>query len=135
MKVEEQVLAANQRFYSALENLDFEAMEAVWLHEDWVACVHPGWELLEGWEEVAESWQRIFENTQRMKVEISDVSVRIEANLAWVNCVEQVTSSFATGFSTAWVQATNIFIRHDSDWLLVHHHASPIPREEESTVQ
>ena len=135
MKPEEKVLAANQRFYAALENLDLETMDAVWLHEDWVRCVHPGWELLEGWEEVRESWQRIFENTRRMKVGVSDVIVHIEAGTAWVNCVEQVTSSFATGFSTAWVQATNIYVERNGDWLLVHHHASPLPREEQGTVQ
>lgn len=135
MKAEEQVLAANQRFYAALENLNLEAMEAVWLHEEWVACVHPGWELLEGWEDVRESWRRIFENTRRMKVVISNVSVRVEAGIGWVNCVEQVTSSFETGFSTAWVQATNIYVERDGNWRLVHHHASPIPRAEEETVQ
>lgn len=135
MKPEEEVLGANQRFYSALEELDLEAMEAVWLHEDWVGCVHPGWELQEGWEQIRESWQRIFENTRRMKIGISNVSVRVQADTAWINCIEQVTSSFDTGFSTAWVQATNIYVKRNRDWRLVHHHASPIPRAEEETIQ
>jgi ketosteroid isomerase-like protein len=132
---EEKVLAANRNFYTALEELDLEAMDEVWLHEDWVRCVHPGWELLEGWEEVRESWQRIFNNTRRMKVAVSDVRVHLEPGVAVVVCVEQVTSSFATGFSTAWVQATNIFFERGGGWRLVHHHASPIPRSEEETVQ
>ncbi|MGH9651142.1 MAG: nuclear transport factor 2 family protein [Terriglobales bacterium] len=134
-EAEEKVLAANQRFYSALETLDLEAMEGIWLHEDWVGCVHPGWELLEGWEAVGESWRRIFENTERMKVGIAEVTVRVEGETAWVNCVEQVTSSYSSGFSTAWVQATNIFVRRNGDWRLVHHHASPIPHAEDETVQ
>ncbi|MFQ5777100.1 MAG: nuclear transport factor 2 family protein [Terriglobia bacterium] len=132
---EEKVFVANQRFYTALETLDLEAMDAVWLHEDWVMCVHPGWELLEGWEQVRESWQRIFENTRRMQVNISNVIVRVENGTAWVNCVEQVTSSFETGFSTAWVQATNIYVKRGDRWPMVHHHASPISREEEETIQ
>lgn len=135
MSDEEKALAANQRFYAALEQMSLPAMEAVWLHEDWVGCVHPGWELLVGWEEVRESWERIFENTRRMKVGVSNVSVQVEGGVAWVNCVEQVTSSFETGFSTAWVQATNIYVQREADWLLVHHHASPIPRADEETVQ
>ena len=134
-EADEKVLAANQRFYAALENLDFEAMEEIWLHEDWVGCVHPGWELLEGWEAVGESWRRIFENTQRMKVGVSDVSLRVEGDTAWVNCVEEVTSSYANGFSTASVQATNIFVRRDDEWRLVHHHASAIPTTQDETVQ
>ena len=135
MTDEEKVLAANQRFYSALERLDLEAMEAVWLHEGWVACVHPGWELLVGWDEVQESWRRIFENTRRMQVGISDVTVRVEGGTAWVNCVEQVTSSFETGFSTAWVHATSIYVKRDGECWLVPHHASPIPHAEDETVQ
>ena len=135
MKPEEKVLAANQRFYQALEEMDLDEMEAVWLHEDWVACVHPGWELLEGWEEIRAAWQRIFANTKRMKVAVTNVTVRVEGHSAWVNCIEQVTSSYETGFSTAWVQATNIYVERNGDWRLVHHHASAIPRDDEETVQ
>ncbi|MCH7766008.1 MAG: hypothetical protein IH916_05570, partial [Acidobacteria bacterium] len=43
VKPEEKVLAANRRFYTAMDSLDLEGMEAVWLHADWVKCVHPGW--------------------------------------------------------------------------------------------
>ena len=84
VKPEEKVLAANRRFYTAMDSLDLEGMEAVWLHADWVKCVHPGWELLEGWEEVRESWKRIFANTQRMQVIVSDVQVQVDGALAWV---------------------------------------------------
>lgn len=135
MTDEDKVLAANRRFYAALETLDLDAMDALWLHEEWVGCVHPGWELLTGWEEVRSSWERIFENTRRMQVGVSNVAVCIEGGTAWVNCVEQVTSSFDAGFSTAWVQATNIYCRRNGEWFLVHHHASPFPRNEEETVQ
>ncbi|MFQ5696553.1 MAG: nuclear transport factor 2 family protein [Terriglobia bacterium] len=135
MKAEDAVRAANQRFYSALESLDLDAMDALWLHEDWVACVHPGWELVESWEAVRASWASIFDNTKRMKVAVTDVTVHVEGDAAWVNCVEQVTSSFETGFSTGWVQATNVFLRRAGTWRMVHHHASPIPQQEEETVQ
>lgn len=135
MKPEEKVLAANRRFYAAMDSLDLEEMEAVWLHADWVKCVHPGWELLKGWDEVRASWQRIFENTQRMQVIVSDLEVQVDGNIAWVVDVEEVTSSFESGFSTAWVQATNLYVERNGEWYMVHHHASPIPRTEEETVQ
>ena len=63
---EQAVREANRRFYLAFAALDMELMDQVWLHEDWVQCVHPGWDLLIGWEEVRESWLRIFTSTQRM---------------------------------------------------------------------
>src|SRR5712691_11632654 len=135
---EEAVRDTNRRFYQAFAALDMEQMDAVWLQEDWVECVHPGWDLMLGWEEVRESWARIFASTQRMKVEISSVWVRVEGDVAWVACTEHVTSTFERGFDQALVQATNIFVRRPapaeassevggassaSRWQMVAHHA------------
>ncbi len=126
---------ANRRFYEAFASLNIESMDAVWLHEDWVECVHPGWELLLGWDEVRESWARIFANTQRAKVELSSVWVHVEGSVAWVACTEHVTSSFESGFDQAVVQATNIFVLRDSAWQMVAHHASPLPARPAATLQ
>jgi hypothetical protein len=52
-----------------------------------------------------------------------------------VACTEHVTTAFADGFDEATVQATNIFVRHENGWLLVAHHASPLPITSRSTVQ
>lgn len=147
---EQAVLAANLRFYLAFQALDIEQMDDVWLHEDWVECVHPGWDLLLGWEEVRESWARIFAGTQRMKVDLSSVWVRVEGDVAWVACTEHVTSTFERGFDQALVQATNIFVRRPAPadnpskpagsgarwcWQMVAHHASPLPGSVTPTLQ
>jgi ketosteroid isomerase-like protein len=132
---EQAVLEVNRRFYEAFESLDIERMDAVWLREDWVECVHPGWELLRGWEEIRESWVRIFANTKRMKLDISSVWVRIEGEVAWVACTEHVTSAFEDGFDQSLVQATNIFVRRDAAWQMVAHHASPLPSRPVPTLQ
>lgn len=155
---EQAVREANRHFYQAFAALDLERMDEVWLHEDWVECVHPGWDLLLGWEEVRESWARIFSSTQRMKVEISSVWVRVEGDVAWVACTEHVTSTFERGFDQALVQATNIFVRrpvagnvssgaekgrHSAAvrqaasycWHMVAHHASPLPAAQAPTLQ
>ncbi len=147
---EQAVLEANRHFYQAFEALDLEQMDEVWLHEDWVECVHPGWDLLLGWEEVRESWARIFAGTQRMKVDISSVWVRVEGDVAWVACTEHVTSTFDRGFDQALVQATNIFVRRPASadvpsevggagpggqWQMVAHHASPLPSSQTPTLQ
>ena len=52
-----QVRHANERFYRAFEALDIDLMDAVWLHTERAKCVHPGWELLSGWEAVRKSWR------------------------------------------------------------------------------
>lgn len=129
------VRAANQRFYVAFESLDIAAMDEVWAHDDTVQCVQPGWELLLGWEEVRERWARIFANTKKVRIALSSVWIRVEGDVAWVACTEHVTTAFEEGFDEATVQATNIFLRREGQWLLVAHHASPIPVPADSTVQ
>jgi len=47
---EQEVLAANEAFYRAVETLDLKQMGAAWWHDDWVQCLHPGWPLVRGWE-------------------------------------------------------------------------------------
>lgn len=124
---EEQILEANQNFYSALQNLSLEQMEGVWLQEEWVRCVHPGWEMLEGWEAVRESWQQIFENTQFMRIVVAVQSIRVENSIAWVCCTAKISSAAAGRFDSDYLQATNIFVRQKGTWYLVHHHASHRP--------
>jgi ketosteroid isomerase-like protein len=125
-EAEQAVCEVNRRFYEALAALDVEQMDAVWLQEDWVECVHPGRELLTGWLEVRKSWEGIFANTRRMQVEVSSVLVRIEGTVAWIACTERVTSLFESGFDEALVQATNVFLLRDGVWKMVAHHASPL---------
>ncbi|HEY7617585.1 MAG TPA: nuclear transport factor 2 family protein [Terriglobales bacterium] len=124
---EEKVLEANKSFYSALQSLSLEQMEAVWLQEEWVRCLHPGWDLLEGWEAVRESWQQIFENTKFLRVSVGLQFVRVEKSMAWVCCTEKISSAAEGRFETAYVQTTNIFRQQNGGWYLVHHHASHLP--------
>lgn len=135
---EQALRAANQRFYAAFESRDIEEMANVWAHDENVQCVHPGWDLLIGWDEIRERWARIFINAKRVRIALSSVWVRIEGDVGWVACTEHVTTAFADGFDEATVQATNIFVKRNGgngDWLLVAHHASPLPRPTTSTVQ
>jgi len=132
---EEALRAANQRFYAAFESLQLAEMEAVWAHDDAVECVLPGWDLLIGWEEVRDRWAGIFASAKRVRIALSSVWVRVEGEAGWVACTEHVTTAFEDGFDEAVVQATNIFIRRDGEWLLAAHHASPLPGNSPSTVQ
>lgn len=132
---EEEVRDANRRFYAAFESLDLSAMDAVWAHDDAVQCVQPGWDLLLGWEEVRDRWARIFAGARRVRIALSSVWVRVEGDVGWVACTVRITTAFSDGFDEATVQATNIFVQRDSEWLLAAHHASPLPTVTRPTVQ
>jgi ketosteroid isomerase-like protein len=135
LSAEDAVRAANRRFYSAFEALDLPEMEAVWAHDDAVECVHPGWDLLLGWDDIRERWARIFANTKRVRIALRGELIRVEGRVGWVACTAHVTTASADDFDEAVVQATNIFLLRDNQWLLVVHHASPVPMSFPSTVQ
>lgn len=123
----EAVKQANSAFYRAFESLDVHRMRAAWAQSEEIACVHPGWPLLTGFEKVMESWKRIFENTSMMQFTITGAVVRIEGDAAWVMCTENINTLMDGKVAEAKVQATNVFTRRDGRWLMVHHHGSSLP--------
>jgi ketosteroid isomerase-like protein len=118
---------ANAGFYRAMESGLIEQMEEVWAHEDYVRCVHPGWDALTGWQRVRESFVMIFSNGQKMKASPLDVSIFEMNDIARVCCTENITVFTSESFDSAQATATNLFVRREGRWLLVHHHASSIP--------
>lgn len=129
---QESVLEANKNFYRAIQSLSLEQMDGVWVQDESARCVHPGWEMLEGWEAIRESWQRIFADTRFLRLHVSLQSVRVVDSMAWVCCTEKISSAAEGRFENNVVQATNIFLQHEGNWYLVHHHASHLPANSES---
>jgi ketosteroid isomerase-like protein len=127
------VLHANERFYEAFEQLDIEAMSAVWLHAERARCIHPGWRTLRGWLAIKESWIAIFSNTQEIKFTITDISVSLSDRMAWVCCVENIIDSGNAIPVVSAIEATNIFEWAGSEWRLVQHHASMAIRERDDS--
>ncbi|HKB71849.1 MAG TPA: nuclear transport factor 2 family protein [Thermoanaerobaculia bacterium] len=130
------VIAANGEFYAALDSRDGARMEALWSHAEDVACIHPGWHRLDGWEDVSQSWRAIFANSRPWKVRAEEEHVFVSGEIAVVLCVEVLEASGASG-EPARMQATNVFRLEEGAWRIVHHHASPMPEageEEEEPV-
>jgi ketosteroid isomerase-like protein len=120
-----QVKEANARFYEAVSSQSLVQIDAVWSHASWIKCVHPGWELLVGWQKIRESWENIFRNAEYLRITISNVAIEIRSEVAWVVCTENIASAHEANYQTATAQATNIYHKIEGVWLLVHHHASP----------
>lgn len=123
------VAEANSKFYDALEGSDLGAMEEIWYQTDWVKCVHPGWELIVGWEAVRDSWKRIFESAGGMRVSAKNVRIQVSGSFAWVCCSEHlaVFRNNSSAPISAETIATNLFQLVEGSWLMVLHHASPTP--------
>ncbi|MEE8518175.1 MAG: nuclear transport factor 2 family protein [Dehalococcoidia bacterium] len=119
-------LAANQAFYSAFESLDIDVMKSAWDDEAAVTCVHPGWVMLRGWDDVMASWERIMDNATMMQFIVTDAEASVEGDWAWVTCTENLTSVVNAQVNGARVQTTNILHKRDGKWRLVHHHGSPV---------
>ena len=121
-------MEANAAFYRAFGSLDINQMSAVWSRDDSIRCVHPGWPLLTGREPVIDSWAGIFNNAAVMQFDIVDVEVTLEADFAWVVCTERLTSVQGGQVAEGRVQTTNLFRKEAGQWLMVHHHGSPLMR-------
>lgn len=118
------VRAANDRFYRAFERLALAEMEPLWAHGEHVACIHPGWPMLNGWGAVREAWDAIFRNTVEMRFTLVRVEVRGE--LAWARCTENILSQTRGNLAVTAILATNLFERQGAEWLVVHHQASHV---------
>ena len=122
------VARANQLFYAAVQEANIEKMSASWLHESWVKCTHPGWEVLCGWNDVKASWEQIFTHGQRLSVTITEVEVKLADNFASLGCTENLTivDEETQANTSVSLSASNLFKRVGDEWLMIHHHSTPI---------
>ena len=127
MADDERVREANERFYLAMNTLDIEEMDEVWMDDRAAICVHPGHEAIIGYERIRESWVLIFSASNSMSIAASNERITVAADVAWVACTETISMMTDEGLAAAAAQATNIFRRADGRWRMVVHHASPIP--------
>lgn len=120
------VLETNAAFYRAFEKKDLEAMAAVWSQGSASVCVHPGRDVLRGWEQVKTSWTGIFRNTKYLEIDTTVIKVEVTGSLAYVVLVETVLQVAGGRQNRATSIATNIFEYMGDRWYLVHHHGSPV---------
>jgi ketosteroid isomerase-like protein len=112
------VLEANAAFYRAFAARDADAMERVWAERHPVACIHPGWDVLDGRRQVLGSWRRMFETDGAPEIACSHAEARVVGDAAFVTCHEVIEGGR--------LAATNLFVREGEAWRLVHHQATVI---------
>ena len=125
----EQVEAVNAAMYEAFESADADRMRALWDDVDPAACVcvHPGWPMLRGREQVLRSWSAVMAGTEYIQFFLTDVHVSVVGDTAVVTCTENVlTEVTQEGPRNAPVVATNVLLRRRDGWRVQVHHGSPV---------
>jgi len=128
MSIESEILNANKNFYQAFNRGDLDLMKSVWAQNDSVACIHPGWEVLRGFEDIIESWEKIFVGSENLEIKLSDIKVTGYGGMVWVSCQENLFAMSMSGVQVSKVHATNLFEKVEDQWKMVLHHASSVPQ-------
>jgi ketosteroid isomerase-like protein len=115
---EQAVLVANAAFYEAFGNKDYAAMDALWARSVPVFTVHPLGSLLLDRDEVMETWAAILGNPEQPRVISGGARAVVVGDLAYVVGQELVSGTP--------IVATNLFVREDGEWRMVHHHSSHV---------
>ncbi len=124
-----------QQFYESLQRADIDALMAVWSDDDDIVCVHPGGPRVVGPAAIRAAFEAIFANGP---IDARPEKVR---RLQTLNCavhsvLERVSVSTDEGPQSAWVVATNVYVKSGRGWAMAAHHASPgSPREVQDIVE
>ena len=119
MSDEVTVLFANEAFYAAFAGRDFAAMDTLWSRGFAITCIHPGGLPLSGRDAVMESWKAILTAPDSPAIVCWNASAYVLYDAAYVLCNEQLQRGFLV--------ATNVFIRENGGWRMVHHRAGACP--------
>lgn len=111
------------QFYEALQRGDVERVMSLWSDDDEVACVHPNGPRLVGPAAVRASYEAILGNGA-LPVRLHRVRRVENAGCAVHHVLERIDVPAENGVHTAWVVATNVYLKTPQGWRLVLHHAS-----------
>ena len=117
----DELMRANREFYRAFAAGDIVGMDRLWADHQEVLCVHPGWTLLRGRDRVMASWRGILKRPT--PVRFRDEVFELLGEVGVVACVEVLPE--------ANLAATNVFVREQGRWRMLHHQAGLIARSRE----
>ncbi len=112
------------QLYEALQRGDIDALMSLWCDDDEVACVHPGGPRAVGLGAIRASFSAIFANGG-IPVQPEQVRRMQWHGAAVHHVVERITVPAEQGTQSAWVLATNVYVKGALGWRLAAHHASP----------
>jgi uncharacterized protein (TIGR02246 family) len=117
------------QFYEALQQGDIERLMAAWADDEDVVCVHPGGPRLVGLAAIRAAFESMFSHGA---IDARPERVRrLQTNASAVHSVlERVNLMTPEGPRSAWVVATNVYLKTPQGWRIAAHHASPGMQDE-----
>ncbi len=112
------------QFYEALQQGDIEKLMAVWADDDEIVCIHPGGARVIGAAAIRASFEAVFA-TGGLRLRPEPPHRLQQAGLALHHLRERLEIATDQGPQTAWVLATNVYLKTALGWRLAAHHASP----------
>jgi len=97
----------------------------LWVHDDAVSCTHPGWARLQGWGAVAASYFAIFDRSPPLQVFVTDQTVHVAGDVAWVTLDENLLGAASEPGGTT-VATVKLLRRTADGWRFVGHHGSVV---------
>jgi len=126
MITKEALIEINKNYYKAFENFDLKLMSQIWSNTDDVICIHPGWDILIGWDNVREGWSKIFMDNAFLKFTIRNINTLIFNEIGIVSCIEEIFISAKDTISQTFIATTNLFKQTEEGLKLFYHHSSPV---------
>jgi uncharacterized protein (TIGR02246 family) len=112
------------QFYEALQQADIAKLMAVWSDDDDIVCVLPGGPRVVGARAIRASFEALFSNGG-IPVVLEKVRRVSHPHAAVHHLLVRLDVATDEGVQTAWVIATNVYLKTDQGWRLAAHHASP----------
>ena len=129
---EKEVLAANARFYAALNSLfagELAPMVAVWSQAEDVTYMGPVGGFKVGWEAVRKDWEAQAAMKLGGKILASAMQVTASKDLAMVSDIENGENTNVKGETQkVAIRATNLFRKEDGQWKMIGHHVDLLPQ-------
>lgn len=127
------LVAAQRRFYDAVERGDLDAMAELWKPGDDTVCVHPGFGQLRGTPTIVRSFALLMAQASYVQYVLTDEVVHLHGDTAVLGCTENVMLAGhdepGHGFDSSRAVATSVFVRAAGTWRMIVHHASVLGAE------
>lgn len=145
---EESIRAAILEFYEALDDLLLNKgtarMGNAWHHCEFASTVHPFGHWAVGWNEVWATYQEtaaVFAYYRGHAGRTDGIGtihkpriVAIVGNMAYVVGVYRSVLYFPNGPKNLSVNCTNVLLKEDGVWKIIHHHADQAPADYQQSI-